>query len=339
MALLNFPPNPSIGDTHVIGSKTYTWNGYAWIVSSSSITGSTITSLGTLTVASSTIATSTNSGALQVTGGTGIGGDLYVGGKIISYGTGSSMTFSTATFTNVVIKGGTAADNTLTGDLVVKGGVGIGGDVYIAGTLNIAGITYLTTASFNVDISEGTDIDIRIDTTNSNLVSFYNISTLESVTLRGNSTTNQVIFLNTSESTSTETGSVVIAGGLGVAKQLTAESLRITDVILDSTVTQVNTTASTIIDSFNLSEFRSAKYLIQIDEGTGTGADFELREILLIADNDGHVWATEYGVVTSGGVLGDFEAEIFSNVVNLYFTPFNITNKTVKVLRTGIANN
>lgn len=281
-----------------------------------------------------TSSTSPTTGALTVAGGVGIGGDLYVGGNIIASGTDSSITFNTVT-----IDGGNTAHNTTSGDLVVAGGVGIQGDVYIGGALTIAGITYLTTASFNVDISEGTDIDIRIDPLNSNLVSFYNISTLQSVTSRGNSTSEQLSFLNVTESTSTVTGSVVIAGGLGVAKRINAESVGITDVVLDSRTTQVNTTASTVIDSFGIIEFRSAKYLIQIDEGTGTSADFELREILLVADNNQNVWATEYGLVTSGNELGTFSAEVSSNIVNLYFTAYNDTYKIVKLLRTGIKTN
>ena len=62
-----------------------------------------------------------------------------------------------------------------------------------------------------------------------------------------------------------------------------------------------------------------------------------MREILLVADNNGNVWATEYGVVTSNGDLGTFAAEIVGSDVTLYFTAFSVTNKTIKVLRTGMA--
>ena len=56
-----------------------------------------------------------------------------------------------------------------------------------------------------------------------------------------------------------------------------------------------------------------------------------------MADNNNHVWATEYGVVTSNGDLGTFAAEISGSNVNLYFTAFSATDKTIKVLRTGMA--
>ncbi len=41
MSTLNFPSNPTIGQTHTVGSRTYTWNGTAWVVSSSSVSGTT----------------------------------------------------------------------------------------------------------------------------------------------------------------------------------------------------------------------------------------------------------------------------------------------------------
>jgi hypothetical protein len=248
----------------------------------------------------------------------------------------SSVTASGITSTGtVVITGGTSATSTITGDLIVLGGVGIGGDLYIGGTLYAEGSPVLTTANFTATVVDGIDIDI-VDIGNG-VLEWNNISTLESVTTRGNSTTNAVFFFNTSQSTSTETGAVVISGGLGVGKRINAESVRIADAVLDSTKTLVNTTASTVIDTFDITEFRSAKYLIQIDEGTGAGADFECIEIILVADNNGNVWATEYGVVTSNGYLGEFEAEVDGNDVNLYFTAYEASDKTIKLLRTGIA--
>lgn len=282
MADLNFPSNPSPGDTFTVGSKTYVWNSYAWIVASSTVTASGITSTGT-----------------------------------------------------VNITGGTTASSTVTGDLVVSGGVGIGGDLYIGGTLFSSGSPVLTTANFTATVVDGIDIDIV--ELESGILEFNNVSTLQTVTGRGNSTTNIVSFLNTTNSTSTDTGAVTIVGGIGIGGRVTAESVRIADTVFDSTQTLVNTADPTVIDTFNLGEFRSAKYLIQIDEGIGAGADFELIEVLLVADNEGNVWATEYGVVTSNGYLGTLDAEVAGGIVNLYLSPFAATNKTVKVLRTGMA--
>jgi hypothetical protein len=66
---------------------------------------------------------------------------------------------------------------------------------------------------------------------------------------------------------------------------------------------------------------------------------------MLITDNVGTVYATEYGLVSTGGVsggavLGAFSADlsIVDYTARLYFTPSAATNKTIKVLRTGMAS-
>jgi hypothetical protein len=285
MADFNFPENPSPGDTWVVGGTTYTWNGYAWLVTTRS--ASSVTNL----VAETIYVTST---------------------------------------TNVE----SPYPGYLTGALIVEGGASIGGDLYLGGTLYSAGSPVLTTSSFGASAQDGVDIDI-VESTGT--LVWNNISTLQSVTSRGSSTNFVIRFTNNVESTSTTTGAVVITGGIGVGKRVTAESLRIADTVFDSTQTLVNTTATTAIDTYSLTQFRSAKYLIQIDEGIGSGADFELREVLLVADNDSQVWATEYGVVTSNGDLGVFAADVVGNNVTLYFTAYTATSKTIKVLRTGMA--
>jgi hypothetical protein len=338
MANLNFPTNPLVGDTHTVGSKVYTWNGYAWIVASYSVSATSVSTTGTINISNTTSSTGTNSGALVVGGGAGIGGDLYVGGNINASSTGTSITFSTGSFGTLFVTGSTSATNTLTGALIVTGGAAIGGDLYLGGLLYASGQPILTPSSFAAGIQDGVDIDItEVTTGTSTYIIVNNVSTLQSVTGRGNSTTNIVSFLNTTNSTSTDTGAITVIGGIGVGGRVTAESVRIVDAVFDSTETLVNTTATTMIDTFNLIEFRSAKYLIQIDEGTGAGADFELIEILLVADNEGNVWATEYGVVTSNGYLGVFEAEVVGGIVGLYFTATAMSNKKIRVLRTGMA--
>jgi hypothetical protein len=289
---LNFPPNPIIGDTHVVGSKTYTWSGAAWLVTAVSQT------FNSLTISTSTNATSTNSGAVQIVGGLGVGGDLWLGGTLYS--------------NNQPV---------------------------------------ITTATLNSNIFGGTDITITsTGTTSSQFLRFDNTSTLQTVTNRGQTTTNALLFSNTTESISTNTGALVVRGGIGVGKRVNCESLRIADSIFDSSLITVATTASTLIDSFLSTEFRSAKYFIQISSGggplhTASTATFQAVELILITDNVGTVYATEYGLVSTGGVsggavLGSFTADlsIIDNTARLYFTPNAATNKTIKVLRTSMAS-
>lgn len=220
----------------------------------------------------------------------------------------------------------------LTGALKVEGSASIGGDLYLGGTLYSDGQLVLTTSSFVESVNGGVDITI---TNSTGTLIWNNVSTLETVTSRGSSSSYVITLTNQTESTSTNTGALIVEGGIGVAKRVTCESLQIADAIFDSTTTLVNTTDITAIDTYNLSDFRSAKYLIQIDEGIGSGADFDFREIMLVADNDDNVWAVEYGAAQSGN-LGTFLAESTGSVVTLYFTAVAPTNKTVKVLRTSM---
>lgn len=277
MAILNFPTSPNPGDTWTVGSKTYTWNGNAWIVSSvNSITA------GTLAITSTTAAISTTTGALTVTGGVGIGGDLYVGGQFFVNGQG-----------------------------------------------------VLTTSSFAYAVNAGTDISITLSNIDGSMI-ISDTATLQSVTTRGATTNRVVSFLNTTQSSSTVTGAVVITGGLGVGKRVTTESLRITDAIFDSNSVSTNMNANLTIDSYSLNDYRAAKYLVQIDEGSGVGAEYQMNEILLIANNNGTVALTEYGIVSTNGSMGIFTATIAGSTVSLIFTPTLATQKTISVLRTSI---
>ena len=227
------------------------------------------------------------------------------------------------------------------GSLIVDGGASIAKDLYIGGSLYIAETLVITTASFNNSPSDGSDIDIvPINDGITDYLQFNNISTFQSVTGRGNSTTNVINFLNPTESTSTNTGAVLISGGLGVGKRITSESIQIADTVFDSTKTTVNTTAQYLVDSYSLSNYRSSKYLIQIDEGTTSTARFQSLEMMLLATNTGTAKATEYGIVTTDGSLGSFSKDVTGVgdqwIVNLYFTPIDNIPKTIKVLRTAM---
>jgi hypothetical protein len=217
----------------------------------------------------------------------GIQKDLYVGGTITGLNTTSgagAIDLSTGTFRKVIVNGGVTATSTTTGDLIVKGGVGIGGDLWLGGILYSSGAPVLTTASFSISAQDGQDIDI-VDL-GGGILTFNNISTLQSVTGRGNSTTNVVVFNNTTNSTSTNSGAVLIKGGLGVGGRINSESISIADNVFDSTVTLISSTSSwTTIDNFLFSQYRSAKYLIQIDEGYLTDAKCQITEIFILDIN------------------------------------------------------
>jgi hypothetical protein len=147
----------------------------------------------TLTLAGTTQATSTLTGALQVRGGVGIGGDLWIGGT--GYFAGSQVV--------------TAANLGQFGVAQIVAGEAIGvtptsgtGTV----TLSNLGVRSLTTTTFG---------GIAISTSTGSVI-IQSIDTLQLVTQRGN-TTNQVINITaTNLSSSTSTGqALLVSGGVG----------------------------------------------------------------------------------------------------------------------------
>jgi hypothetical protein len=285
----------------------------------------------------------------------------YILPSIFVAGTGTTITTSTANYRETItiwststlqtvtdsgnsttnqllFLNATSATNTVSGALIVTGGVAIGGDLYLGGTIYSAGVPVITTTTIVDYFAAGDDIQI-ISTASftGQVLLITNTSTLQTVTTRGSTTTNAVHFTNTTESTSSSTGAVIIGGGLGVAKRINSESLQIADTVMDSGLILVNTTATYVVDYYPIGQYRSAKYLIQIEDGSGISANFETIEILLLVDNAQTVYATEYAVLSSNGELGEFAADVQGDdVVRLYFTPFQASSKILKIFRTGM---
>jgi hypothetical protein len=98
---------------------------------------------GNFKVNGTTQSTSTSTGALQVVGGVGIGGNLYVGGEIVAQKLTIELTTVTTTLvtTDDIIKttNNTNATSTITGALQVSGGAGIGRDLYVGGNVTVLG--------------------------------------------------------------------------------------------------------------------------------------------------------------------------------------------------------
>lgn len=262
----------------------------------------------------------------------------------------SAQTTATSVIaTTVVASSTTNAISTTTGALVVTGGVGIGGDVYIGGMLYTNGVPYLTTSSFNISDGPdgGTDINIQhyVSTlTGTSTILINNISTLQSVTSRG-ATTSEIIHLtNSTNSTGTNNGALIVSGGVGIAGRVNTESIKIADTVFDSTKTIVDTVTEHIIDTYLLSEFRSSKYFIQVAESSAYTANprFESLEINLIAKDDGTPYLTQYGQVTTNGELGTFSARgdvVGSDIaISLTYIPNDTERKTIKVLRTAMVS-
>lgn len=159
-------------------------------------------------------------------------------------------------------------------------------------------------------------------------------------------TATQTTITTSTNSTSTTSGALIVNGGVGIGGDVTvggtiySEHIQIADATMDSTRSLVTNTNATIIDQYYLSQFRTAKYLIQIDNGDSTS--FEAIEMLLMVTNTGTVKATDYGLLQNNGELGTFASMVDDNggnpLLKLYFTANDSTNKTIKVLRTALTS-
>ena len=87
------------------------------------------------------------------------------------------------------------------------------------------------------------------------------------------------------------------------------------------------TTNSIAVDNFDIYTYRSAKYEIQIT----SGSFYQVIE-LRVMHNGVCAFMTQYGELVSDVTLGQFDADVSNNVVNLYFRPTQAIN-TVKMIR------
>jgi hypothetical protein len=144
--------------------------------------------------------------------GPGTAGDLLV-----------SSGGSTPTFVNTMtLAGPTQAVNTLSGALQVRGGVGIGKNLYVGGDIYTLGQMVITTATVNNYANQtflfaGTDTAVSTSTGN---IYVWNTSTLQSITNRGATTNNAISIANTTASTGTDTGALIVNGGAGFGKDV-----------------------------------------------------------------------------------------------------------------------
>lgn len=104
----------------------------------------------------------------------------------------------------------------------------------------------------------------------------------------------------------------------------------ISDNASTSTTTVVPTTNQTVVDSFPSSQYRTAKYMVQVTSGT----DYHVTEILLI-HNDTAAFVTEFATISTSHTLATFDATHTNGNVELLCTPTN-ANSTIKVQRLSI---
>lgn len=93
-----------------------------------------------------------------------------------------------------------------------------------------------------------------------------------------------------------------------------------------------STTPNQIIDSWSTSDFRSAKYHVQVYSISEDS--YSISELFLL-HHAGEVYLTEYAIINTGNSLASYSASVFNGTVRLLCTPTNAIN-SIKVFRSAL---
>ena len=120
-----------------------------------------------------------------------------------------------------------------------------------------------------------------------------------------------------------------LPGGSGIAT--VARTLVSNEASISTGVTTTTTSSETPVDTFSTSTYRSAKYFIQITEGTS----YHTTEISVVHDGTA-TYSTEYGTLKNNELLSTFDTDINTGNVRLLATPASASPTTFKIVRTLI---
>lgn len=128
-------------------------------------------------------------------------------------------------------------------------------------------------------------------------------------------------------------GNVVFnSSNLGIGITNPTSKLQIEDILaLETTGTIVSTTSATTIDSFSTTLYRSARFQIQITQGSS----YQASDVLVVQDGTS-ASIIEYGSIATGDYLANFDATVSGGLLNLRVLMNSATTATVKVVRYAI---
>lgn len=312
-------------------NKTITWLSAtnAWTssvaFSAPNFVSTVATGTAPFTVTSTTLVTNLNADTLDGNHASAFALASSVGNGTLTLGIGTAG----ATNTTVTIGTGTGFSANATGNSTY--------DIKVGPALT-ALAALMTTAGAGF-IKRGATADTYTIDTNTYLTA--ESDTLATVTGRGATTATAISFTNSTDSTSISNGAVVVNGGVGIGKNLTlgGSFRRVTTLsnspIQDTDVysVSVESTSPTVIDSWDILTYRSAKYVVQLDRGDGA---YQVSEILVL-HNGTTTTMTQYGVLEFGADMGSITSDISGGNVRLILTVNDASFFTIaRVVRAAI---
>jgi hypothetical protein len=281
------------------------------------------------------------------------GNGLTLTGNTFSINTGVTVDLNTAqTLTNKTLTSPVLNTPSISGPLVLGNNIVIEGtDDTHETTLTFTDPTQDNTITFknaSGTLAFTTDIESAVDAFGAAVTggtgisaSYANTSNILTITNTGvqqlAGTANQVtvsastgsVTLSLPQSIATTSSPTFAALSVGTGS-LTAGSVTLTDALIGTATTSVTTTSATVVDTWSASSYSTAKYVVQMKNGT----DIEVLEVLVTIDGNNNVYLTEYADVISNAQLGTTDADYSGGNVRLLVTSTNGT--TVKVHKTLI---
>jgi hypothetical protein len=102
----------------------------------------------------------------------------------------------------------------------------------------------------------------------------------------------------------------------------------------DNTISEIQNT--TVVDSFNATEWRMVKYLVSISKTTQGDNYFYATELTILVDGD-DVSVSEYGTIDNDGNIGTISVSRAGNTVALTITPDPVIRPvTLRYARMGL---
>jgi len=337
------------GNLNVSGLFTATGN--AQLSGTVNVTGaatlnSTLNVTGKTTLAGLT-ATITTVTSFTVTGNETITGSSTINGS----GTGLAVTNNATiggnlTATTLVVTGQSTLQNVTAGVLTATSFTVSGNTALGNITGNVATFTNLTVSS-EVDLGNLSVGGVFTSTGNATLAG--NATVGSNLLVTGISTfTGKINIVDSTNAVATNVGSIVSAGGIGIAKDIYVGGAATIGVAGTGTAIPIVYSNNTLLasytsgvisgnspvnlDVYSSALYRTARYTIQLVDGP----NIQISEMTLFHDGS-NVYLNEYGVSTNNGTRGTFDANLQSGSVTLTFTPNpTATALTIKVVRLGI---
>jgi hypothetical protein len=251
-------------------------------------------------------------GAGNLTFATLSSSELVNGNSNIIVSANGNVSTSVAGNANVLVITGNSAN--LTGNMSVTGNLSVSGNISNA---NIINASYLVSSMGCVKIAQGV---IAVDGNNAGIFA----SLIDDVNIGLEA--NVIIGAVTGNITSRGTFN---APNITVTGTATAQNLRVGD--LYSNRAPVNVTTDTIIDSFGINEYRSAKYTIRASNDLG----FQALEVLLVHDNINSITTVYGNLSTTGADIITLDSDINTGIVELRATGLS-ANTRVNLLGTYV---